>query len=787
MSERLGEAFVEVLADSTKFGSGLADGVDKAVGEAARTASQRMADITRNVEDGLRSAGEAAGRTGRTLSRTVTAPLVGLGVGAVKTAMDFETSFAQIEGLVGVSGQDLEDLRQSALRLGPAYGVSATDAADALFFITSAGLRGSEATDVLEASLRGAVVGLGDVSTIADLATSAMNAYGSDILSAKGATDVLTSAVREGKLEPAELAGAMGQVLPIASAMGIGFDEVGAAFAAMSRTGTNASAASTQLRGIMTSILKPTNQAEEALAEMGLSSAGLKEQIREEGLLSVLETLTDAFADNEVGAEQVFGNVRALSGVMDLMGANADGTREIFGSLTESTGLLDEAFDVAADTSGHQLAVAMQEAKSSLMDLGNTLLPIFVNDVMPVLQDFGETLKDLAARFRELDPAMQRKIVAAAGIVAALGPVLIVVGSVLKAVASIVGVFGKFVRFMPKVFRVLNVLRIAVLTNPIFLIAALVIGIIAVLWHFREQIIDALVGAWEWVKEKFQQFWDWFTGAVSAMVESVTEFFSSLAESVRERVQAMVEFVTDLWDRLREAVSNAVGSIRDFVVGTFQNLVDGVRTMFQRFWDFYSGIWRRIFDMVRTVVTNIREAVTGGFQNAVDGARERFNSLVDFVRGIPRRVLDALGNVGSLLKDAGKNILQGLWDGMREIWDRLTGWVGGLGDRIRNLKGPLSYDKIMLTDIGEAIIGGLGTGMQSEFRNVEKMLSGMTASIPITAEAAGLSGLSAISASPVERAGTSINVTINNPEPEPASQSTSRELRKLAAIGVFGD
>jgi hypothetical protein len=81
------------------------------------------------------------------------------------------------------------------------------------------------------------------------------------------------------------------------------------------------------LRGIMTSLLKPTAGAEKALAEMGLSSEGLREQIQEEGLLSVLETLTDAFADNEQGAEDVFGNVRALSGVMDLMGSNVEGTR----------------------------------------------------------------------------------------------------------------------------------------------------------------------------------------------------------------------------------------------------------------------------------------------------------------------------------------------------------------------------------------------------------------------------------------------------------------------------
>ena len=141
-----------------------------------------------------------------------------------------------------------------------------------MFFITSAGLRGQVALETLEASAKAAAVGLGDTATIADLATSALNAYGSDVLSAADATDVMVAAVREGKLEADALTGSMGRVLPVSSQMGIKFNEVGAAFAAMSRTGTGANEAATQLRSIMVTLLKPTKQAEEALAEMGLSS-----------------------------------------------------------------------------------------------------------------------------------------------------------------------------------------------------------------------------------------------------------------------------------------------------------------------------------------------------------------------------------------------------------------------------------------------------------------------------------------------------------------------------------
>ena len=111
---------------------------------------------------------------------------------------------------------------------------------------------------------------------MADLATSALNAYGIENLSASQATDILTAAVREGKLSADSLAQSMGTVLPVASQLGVGFNEVGATFAAMSRTGTDAAMAATQIRGVLFALLKPTKQAKDTLEEFGLSAAGLR-------------------------------------------------------------------------------------------------------------------------------------------------------------------------------------------------------------------------------------------------------------------------------------------------------------------------------------------------------------------------------------------------------------------------------------------------------------------------------------------------------------------------------
>lgn len=352
----------------------------------------------------------AAGAAAKAASGPLTMGLLAVGGAAVKAATDFDDSMTKIESLVGIAGAEVDAMKESVRALSGETAQAPARLADAMFFIQSAGLRGAAAMETLEASARAAAVGLGDVTEIADLATSALNAYGEENLSATDATDVLTAAVREGKLEASELAGSMGRVLPIASAMGVRFDEVGAAFAALSRTGTNAAEAATQVRGILSSLLRPTKQAEEALTGMGLSSEGLRRQIKDEGLLATLQTLAEEFDGNAAASASVFGNIRALSGVMDLMGENVATTEAIFASMTDTTGTLDDAFAVVSDTAGFKFRQALADIQEALIGIGEQVLPV----VLEMIEGFQAMLgfvKDLPGPIKAVAAALTAIVV----------------------------------------------------------------------------------------------------------------------------------------------------------------------------------------------------------------------------------------------------------------------------------------------------------------------------------------------------------------------------------------
>jgi hypothetical protein len=117
---------------------------------------------------------------------------------------------------------------------------------------------------------------------------------------------------------------------------------------------------------------------------MGLSAEGLRQQIKDEGLFATLETLTTAFDGNIEATTEVFGNIRALSGVLDLMGASVEDNRELFKLMADDTGVLNEAFEITAETAQFKFDSAMATAKDTLIEIGATLL----DRLLPYLDDF---------------------------------------------------------------------------------------------------------------------------------------------------------------------------------------------------------------------------------------------------------------------------------------------------------------------------------------------------------------------------------------------------------------
>jgi len=413
----------------------------------------------------LATAGKSMKQFGRSMSMYVTLPLTLLGGKAVMAFSEVEASMSKMIGLVGVNRDVVEQWGKELKYVADESSVGVKELSDAMYFITSAGIRGAEAMNVLEASARASAAGLGETKVVADLVTSAVNAYGIANLSAAEATDILTAAVREGKLEADVLASTMGMVLPVASYMGVAFNEVGAAIAAMSRTGTSAQTASMQLRQMLNSLLKPTQQAEEALRLMGTSGNELRKTIREKGLLTALmkvRELTSTYGE-EIMAK-VFPNIRALAGVLDMMGSNLEDNIKIFKSLENATGSADKAFLEASKTLKFMRNTAVANFQSALEGLGGSIKEVF----LPVLVRLSEWFLRIAERTEKLTEQQRRWRVIIGTVTAAIGPLSVVLGFLVG------NILPGLIKVGMATIRMFKLLRIVMLANPIMLIATVV-------------------------------------------------------------------------------------------------------------------------------------------------------------------------------------------------------------------------------------------------------------------------------------------------------------------------
>lgn len=412
--------------------------------KAAAQALQRDVQASANAAaDGMNSTFESAAlkmgtqftRVGRQISFGISLPLAAVGKQAESAFTGYETSITKVGALTNTSASQLAYYQSQLGSFASQFGIDAQKAADGLFYIVSGGLQGQQAMDALRISAEASAVGLGDVDQIAKLTTSVIAAYGSQNITAAQAMDAVVAATKSGKVAATDLATAMGPVIPIASQLGVSFQDLAGAFAAMSQTGTNADQAATQLRQIFVSLEKPSSQAQAALRSVGLSAEQLQSDVKNKGLLGTMRELTGAFGDNEEAINAVFGNVRALNGVFELTNDRSNTVQQAFDAQADAAGGLDKAFAMTSQTAEFKLNTALAGIHNSMIEVGS--------DVAPIVQDFAELGAKGAAAFADLPAPVKQTAVGIGAVLVAAGPLLYSFGAFASLAGKLGGAVGR--------------------------------------------------------------------------------------------------------------------------------------------------------------------------------------------------------------------------------------------------------------------------------------------------------------------------------------------------------
>jgi len=232
----------------------------------------------------------------------------------IETNRTFEKTFTNVLTLLDASTklQFGDILKEGALSIVAEFGLGIEDVNKALFDAISAGIPAGEAIDFLRKNAQLAIGGVTTLGVAVDGVTGILNAYGE----AAGGTEKVTSAFFAaqvaGKTTVEELSKGAAQLAPIFSSVDVPVNELFGSLAILTKQIGNTDESTTILKGLMTSIIKPSEEAKKIFDDLGISYGATA--IKQEGFINIFKQVTAAASSNQDVLADLIPNVRALTG-----------------------------------------------------------------------------------------------------------------------------------------------------------------------------------------------------------------------------------------------------------------------------------------------------------------------------------------------------------------------------------------------------------------------------------------------------------------------------------------
>lgn len=319
--------------------------------------------------------------------------LAGVSGYALKVGSDFEAAMSRVAGISGATGKDLERLEETAKELGSTTKFSATEAAEAMENLASAGFTTNEIIDATPGLMDLAAAAGEDLASSADIAASTLRGFGLEASEAGHVADVLAENANRTNAAVADTGEAMKYVAPVAKAMGISMEETAAAVGLLANAGIKGGQAGTTLRGALTRLVKPTEDMEGVMEELGITffdNEGKMKSLTE--IIAILQDSTKGLTDEQKNnaLATLFGQ-EALSGMLALINEGPDALDE----LTTAYETCDGAAAKTAKTMNDNLKGSLDELESAMEGAGITAYKKFEKPIRKAIQGATEEISDL--------------------------------------------------------------------------------------------------------------------------------------------------------------------------------------------------------------------------------------------------------------------------------------------------------------------------------------------------------------------------------------------------------
>lgn len=494
---------------------------------------------------------------------------------------EFETGMSKVQALTRLDkdSKEYKALREQARQLGATTAFTANEVAQGQSFYAMAGFKPEQIQNAMKGTLSMSLAGDIDLATTADIGSNILTGFKLNSDEMNRVSDTLVATFTRSNTNLNMLGDTMKYVAPVASGLGVDLETAAVAAGKLGDAGIQGSMAGTSLRSILGRLAEPPKQAADALEELNIKTRDAKGNLR--GLPEILADLDKK--TKKMGTAQRAGYFKHIAGeeAFSALSVLTDqaGSGELQKMIAEVKAAKGEAQKVA-DTMTDNLDGDLKNLTSAWEDVG---IQIFggvdspLRDIAKSITDIISKVGDWAKRNPELANTLT-KIALALGVVLAVGGAIVLMlaamlgpVAMLKLSMSVLGIksagaFGLLAKGIKFVSMALFGMGKALLTNPIFLIGAVIAGIVYLIYKNWDRLGPWFAQLWEGIKTKASAFWESFTTYISGAWDRIKAAFSEKWESFKKGM-------SDLWQNIKDSF----GRRWDEVVTDFKNIPDKLK------------------------------------------------------------------------------------------------------------------------------------------------------------------------------------------------------------------
>jgi TP901 family phage tail tape measure protein len=389
------------------------------------TAVDQFSRQLTTMSKGLDRFGDKATKAGKTISLAFAAPVVLLGKKAIDTAVQYEASMTRVQSFTGATADEMTKLSEATMKMagGP------TKVSEGMKLMAEQGFTASQILSGMPAVLQLAKIAQLDLGTATETVDNILEGYGKRVEDLSDINDKFAVTAKKGGIGLSVISNSMTALAPVAQTMGLGMEDLLTVVGAMGKKGVNMTRAVFAMRTGLTSLTDPAKSAIQTFNKLGIHKADVFDQAT--GKMKPLVGMLEMFRAKGATATDmanIFG--KQAGTVLNTLVTDTTGSLEEMGAaMSNTTGEAQKMSDAISGTAAGKMAKQRAEMDRLSVTIGNNLLPLQIK-----LYEIG--IKILSW-FNNLSPSVKGVIVAVVGFAAALGPILIMAGTLVTSLSAL--------------------------------------------------------------------------------------------------------------------------------------------------------------------------------------------------------------------------------------------------------------------------------------------------------------------------------------------------------------